>query len=325
MGAYVDTAPWVSGYKRATKRSAKQAGYYHNLSRGWTQGEEQDWSIPKMPKKRRVRLANGRYVYTYDDPYSLSDSYEFNKDNDITQEESNYISAANFNEKYTVEMQGSSDRHDANYKGHIAKLEYAPMRQLMLVTFTNDDSVFVYYRIPSSVYGELYWLAKNNTKQASISDGKMRHAVGIHFWDLIRIRGTLRGGRYKYALYREGTAQRSNYNYNEAQQKMLDAYNAYMSDDSLSASISNDLNASAEALKGMKKDNKALHKKYHEIISTPGFNYNNDLIEEYLDNIFYAGSFAKAIENKYDSLQGDIEAKFNFMIDNVPGFTGISI
>lgn len=323
MGAYVDTAPWVSGYKRATKRSAKQAGYYHNLSRGWTQGEEQDWSIPKMPKKRRVRLANGRYVYTYDDPYSLSDSYEFNKDNDITQEESNYISAANFNEKYTVEMQGSSDRHDANYKGHIAKLEYAPMRQLMLVTFTNDDSVFVYYRIPSSVYGELYWLAKNNTKQASISDGKMRHAVGIHFWDLIRIRGTLRGGRYKYALYREGTAQRSNYN--EAQQKMLDAYNAYMSDDSLSASISNDLNASAEALKGMKKDNKALHKKYHEIISTPGFNYNNDLIEEYLDNIFYAGSFAKAIENKYDSLQGDIEAKFNFMIDNVPGFTGISI
>lgn len=323
MGAYVDTAPWVSGYKRATKRSAKQAGYYHNLSRGWTQGEEQDWSIPKMPKKRRVRLANGRYVYTYDDPYSLSDSYEFNKDNDITQEESNYISAANFNEKYTVEMQGSSDRHDANYKGHIAKLEYAPMRQLMLVTFTNDDSVFVYYRIPSSVYGELYWLAKNNTKQASISDGKMRHAVGIHFWDLVRIRGTLRGGRYKYALYREGTAQRSNYN--EAQQKMLDAYNAYMSDDSLSASISNDLNASAEALKGMKKDNKALHKKYHEIISTPGFNYNNDLIEEYLDNIFYAGSFAKAIENKYDSLQGDIEAKFNFMIDNVPGFTGISI
>lgn len=323
MGAYVDTAPWVTGYKRATKRGAKQAGYYHNLSRGWTQGEEQDWSVPMMPKKRRIRLANGRYVYTYDDPYSLSDSYEFNKDNDITQEESNYISAANFNEKYTVEMQGSSDRHDANYKGHIAKLEYAPMRQLMLVTFTNDDSVFVYYRIPSSVYGELYWLAKNNTKQASISDGKMRHAVGIHFWDLVRIRGTLRGGRYKYALYREGTAQRSNYN--ETQQKMLDAYNAYMSDDSLSASISNDLNASAEALKGMKKDNKALYKKYHEIISTPGFNYNNDLIEEYLDNIFYAGSFAKAIENKYDSLQGDIEAKFNFMIDNVPGFKGISI
>lgn len=323
MGAYVDTAPWITGYKRATKRGVKQAGYHHNLSRGWTQGEEQDWSVPMMPKKRRVRLANGRYVYTYDDPYSLSDSYKFNKDNDITQEESNYISAANFNEKYTVEMQGSSDRHDANYKGHIAKLEYAPMRQLMLVTFTNDDSVFVYYRIPSSLYGELYWLAKNNTKQISTSDGKMRHALGIHFWELVRIKGTLRSGRYKYALYKEGTAQRSTYN--ETQQKMLDAYNAYMSDDSLSASISNELNAHAKELKGMKKDNKALHKNYHDIISTPGFNYNNDLIEEYLDEAFMGALPASDIARKYDSLQGDIEAKYNFMIDNIPGFTGLSI
>ena len=77
--------------------------------------------------------------------------------------------------------------------GHIALLEYAPYYQILKVTFANNGSVVAFFRVPKLVASTLISLAQSkNTRH----DGK--HVLGIYFWDLVRIRGTVHGSRYKF-------------------------------------------------------------------------------------------------------------------------------
>ena len=77
--------------------------------------------------------------------------------------------------------------------GHIALLEYSPWYQILRVTFTNNGSVVAFFRVPKLVAGTLMSLAQS---KATRHDGK--HVLGIYFWDLVRIRGTVHGSRYKF-------------------------------------------------------------------------------------------------------------------------------
>lgn len=80
--------------------------------------------------------------------------------------------------------------------GHIKYLWYAKRYQLLKVKFWND-TIVVFFRVPETLVSTLVALAQNGGTRKG-NDGKQRHLLGIYFWDLVRIRGTLHGSRYKY-------------------------------------------------------------------------------------------------------------------------------
>lgn len=85
--------------------------------------------------------------------------------------------------------------------GHIIKLEYAVMYNILRVTFKKPSSggqVVAYMNVPNPVAGELLYLAEANPTQVSANSGTIRHVLGMRFWDLIRIRGTIHGTRYPF-------------------------------------------------------------------------------------------------------------------------------
>lgn len=94
--------------------------------------------------------------------------------------------------------------------GHIKYLEYDEYRMLLRVTFWNDD-ICVYFRVPAAVAGELKVHAETKQEQWTENNGK-RHLLGIRFWDLVRIRTTVHGTRYRFIYTKEGgvTTQDSN-------------------------------------------------------------------------------------------------------------------
>lgn len=81
--------------------------------------------------------------------------------------------------------------------GHIAMLEYDPFYQLLRVTFTSNGAVVVYFRVPGSVANVLIALAQSGAMGTG-RHGDPRHLLGIYFWDLVRIRGTIHGSRYAF-------------------------------------------------------------------------------------------------------------------------------
>jgi hypothetical protein len=102
--------------------------------------------------------------------------------------------------------------------GHIGKVQYAPARQLLDVTFQRsanstggrDGDEVVFFRVPKEVYSELLYLGED-AKTIIDAQGKERHLIGIRFWDIVRIRGTNSGARYRFEYLTQGqsTSQRS--------------------------------------------------------------------------------------------------------------------
>ena len=85
--------------------------------------------------------------------------------------------------------------------GHIIKLEYAVLYKILRVTFrkpSKGGQVVAYMNVPAPVAGELLYLAESNQTQVSANSGTLRHVLGMRFWDLIRIRGTIHGTRYPF-------------------------------------------------------------------------------------------------------------------------------
>lgn len=120
----------------------------------------------------------------------------------------NYINAA-FDGSSGFETQDV--RATGGDTGHILKVEYSVFYKLLRITFRTNNSVVVYMNVPTAVAGELLHLAASNNTQVSANDGKLRHTLGIRFWDLVRIRGTVHGTRYPFKYvevsdYQRGTA-----------------------------------------------------------------------------------------------------------------------
>lgn len=113
----------------------------------------------------------------------------------------NYIATA-FDSTSNVEIQPVGNMSDS--VGHILKLEYSPMYKVLRVTFRNKGSVVAYMNVPSSVAGELVHLAQSDNTAISSVDGKLRHVVGMRFWDLVRIRGHVHESRYPFAYVSAG-------------------------------------------------------------------------------------------------------------------------
>ena len=111
-------------------------------------------------------------------------------------------------EQYIADVFGSSadikvvePRATGGDTGHIIKLEYAVLYKVLRVTFkkpSKGGQVVAYLNVPAPVAGELLYLAESNQTQVSATSGALRHVLGMRFWDLIRIRGTIHGTRYPF-------------------------------------------------------------------------------------------------------------------------------
>ena len=111
-------------------------------------------------------------------------------------------------EQYITDVFGSSTdvkvvepRATGGDTGHIIKLEYAVLYKVLRVTFrkpSKGGQVVAYLNVPAPVAGELLYLAESNQTQVSANSGTLRHVLGMRFWDLVRIRGTIHGTRYPF-------------------------------------------------------------------------------------------------------------------------------
>lgn len=182
---------WLQGYKRPTKKQLERAGIDYSLSSGWHRKNAEDWDKdPKHYKQRRVRSANGTYSYVPEDAYGDTIAFTARPSN---KEIEQYIDNATWTYDTAIEHPGPC--------GHIARLMYSARRALMKVQFSKSSSMgdtVVYFRVPTAVFGTLYWLFLGDTYQASPETGEQRHAVGIEFWNLVRIRKTVHSGHFSF-------------------------------------------------------------------------------------------------------------------------------
>lgn len=184
-------------YKRANFVERK---LQHSDSAGWT-------SLPRKPEMRKLTdpLTGNFYdmpVNDYSDFLSfirtdseLSEEYKKSGRLKDTATPADYIDYVfNKSKRGKLVQEGC---------GHIALLEYDPYYQLLRVTFASNGNVVVYFRVPNTVANVLISLAQSGAKSTG-RDSKPRHLLGIYFWDLVRIRGTIHGSRYAFEYSKGG-------------------------------------------------------------------------------------------------------------------------
>lgn len=185
--AYAGLSPWnpmYGEYKKLTKAQLKSMGA--------------DYGKVKKPKKKTIHLADGTTAEVIDSelgvPLGFSQMYGYRgasetvtgKDGKTSQD---YAEHAFDGKHKTSKWSGDC--------GHITGLEYSAYFQLLKVNFRAGD-VVIYYRVPSTVAAELLHFAETGQETTNTFDGTQRHVLGVRFWDLIRIRGTKHGSRYRF-------------------------------------------------------------------------------------------------------------------------------
>lgn len=187
-------APWHEGYRKVTKRNAKAHGYVHNIQHAWVPESLLNGAGPSIPMTNyRLLIApNGQEYKAYGGEYVPYFGHHYDADQ-VTEDMIDYIEKGFAKNAKFQAVKGV---------GHIALLEYNAYRQLLRVTFRVGNSVCVFFRVPKTVFGELYSLCDERK-----IDGSRRsdhnHLLGIRFWDLVRIRGTCHGAKYKFVYTRD--------------------------------------------------------------------------------------------------------------------------
>jgi hypothetical protein len=183
-------------FRRANKRTMAQAHEEWSLSSGWRVKPEDEWD--KQPKKGKTKkvIVRGHLVEVPDADYEDYIGHMVSPPSDPDTEIGRYIDKAFYAENHSKLEYKSG-------KGHIAEFDYSTMYQLLRVFFENDGAVVIYFRVPLALFSELAALADSDQ---TIRDSKNRdrHVLGIRFWDIIRIRGTLHGSRYKFEYAQSG-------------------------------------------------------------------------------------------------------------------------
>lgn len=82
--------------------------------------------------------------------------------------------------------------------GHIKSISYNALYMLLMVEFTNRGDICVFFNLPANVAAQLLHYAKTGETTVQTRDGKQRHMVGVTFWNLVRVRGTLHDTRYPF-------------------------------------------------------------------------------------------------------------------------------
>lgn len=117
-----------------------------------------------------------------------------------------------------MEMGMTAFENDKDYmiqrgRGHIKLLEYNPKRKVLRVTFggpggpygkESREDVCIFIGVPTGVAGTLINAAENDYTVGIYSTGRVKHAVGKIFWDLVRIRGQRYGAKYPFEYEKHG-------------------------------------------------------------------------------------------------------------------------
>lgn len=195
---YAGFAPWSDKYgefKRLTMAQHADIGDHYGSM--------------KHPNKKTVTLWDGRKVKVIDSElgvpfgFAYTDANEgmpqqvhgYNGASDVAVDEITGKTSADYVEEA---FGGRHKTHDwTGDAGHIVGIHYSAYYQLLKVDFRSGDTC-VYFRVPSTVAAELLSLAEHGHTMMSQVDGTQRHAVGIRFWDLVRIRTTKHGTRYRF-------------------------------------------------------------------------------------------------------------------------------
>lgn len=161
------------------------------------------WKLPTRPPLKTLtdRLGN-RYqtpdVIDWDDWVDMFHISEKGQMSDV------YKSNPN---KYTYRTLAdycdfAFNRPESNYdsiecpEGHILRIDYSNGTKIMRVNFEKFNKWACYFFVPSQIYLTLRALGQG--MQTRIGYGNVpRHLVGIYFWDLVRVRGTIHGNRYE--------------------------------------------------------------------------------------------------------------------------------
>lgn len=201
-------APWndysaVSQYtKTGRRRSVITDGEMEwDLSTGWHLKREKGWRRhnENRTSKTITGLDGKKYkIYSYGgyDDYLGFHAQENTSDSNL-QEKLAYAQNA-----FDTKNPDHGQIYIENGCGHISKIEYAAREQVLRVTFTNNGSICIFFRVPTAVAGELLHFAKTKQTQGYFVDGpkrgEPRHVLGVRFWDLVRIRGMQHGARYPF-------------------------------------------------------------------------------------------------------------------------------
>ena len=209
MAAIAAPAPWTKGYKPITKLQMSRS---HVPGYGFVDTNSVNkWrKLPKHPPTRWLvsPLTGRRYkavstdiedfintasAYGYNDIQFMT----FTAEHDLKNNEEGMAAYVEYsfaeNTRHVYKTEGC---------GHILYLEYNSDTQIARITFW-DNSVVIYFRVPRQVFGELYTLAVSKTKATHTFNGSERHELGVRFWDLIRIRGSKHGSRYRFVYTSE--------------------------------------------------------------------------------------------------------------------------
>lgn len=207
MAAHAGKAPWYRGVSETTKtgrqRSTLSAGNMEwDLTEGWHARRQRGWKgrgqKSGLVQKVQRTTPDGKTVTVYKTT-GYDDTIGFHSHDEPDEDALSYaLNAFDKNDP----SHGPIFEQDGC--GHIAKIEYAQVQQVLRVTFTNNGAICLFYRVPTAVAGELLALAQKKTTQYSAVDGTERHTLGIVFWDLVRIRGQRHGARYPFEYESRG-------------------------------------------------------------------------------------------------------------------------
>lgn len=210
MASTAGPLPFRKAYPEFAARSKSKKYTAENLDilHGWRK-------YPKKPETRRLTSSLGN---VYDMPGEDLDNFiqymksESEKSELYTEQDKKRLKNVQTPADYidfvfdpqrlkTLKKQQVVDmpvQKDANGEtGHIVNLTYNSRYMLFKVTFWNG-TICCFFNVPSRVVALLMHYAENGTMAPPGKNGKRRHALGVEFWNLIRIRGTVHSTRYPF-------------------------------------------------------------------------------------------------------------------------------
>lgn len=188
---------------------------YQKFKRAYKKDIQSRWSptsgwrnMPKKPSLRRLISSSGSTINVPEDDYQefmtffrpaegskLSERYE------ASHRLRDAITPADYVD-YAFGKNVKAPVYEQEGVGHIKKLWYTNRYQILKVEFANNGSICAFFRVPAQLAATLMSLAQSGgTRQTRYGE---RHLLGIYFWDLVRIRGTVHGSRYKFEYVKDG-------------------------------------------------------------------------------------------------------------------------
>ena len=120
----------------------------------------------------------------------MSDAYKSNPSKDTYRTLADYCN-------FAFDRPGESSFYTFECpEGHIKRVDYNYGTRIMRVNFKKYDRWCCYFFVPTQIYETLKKLSEGMPVRMGYGNVP-RHLVGIYFWDLVRVRGTIHGNRYE--------------------------------------------------------------------------------------------------------------------------------